>query len=173
MEKAVGAAAPDGEAVLWSSLAPEARARAIAGCRAVSETVMPGLDLTNEIEAVARLGIGDTLLLHEAGETVGFAVCHADAGSEAGTGTLYVKFAAVASGAGAGVRFTRLLAAAEATAAAKGLKRLVAGCNAARHDAYVRLQAAGYRSFMNGIAMFRPHAAGYNRRDAYVIDDWR
>jgi hypothetical protein len=26
---------------------------------------------------------------------------------------------------------------------------------------------------MQGVAMQRPHADGFNRADAYVIDDWR
>jgi hypothetical protein len=30
-----------------------------------------------------------------------------------------------------------------------------------------------YRVMMQGVAMQRPHAPGFNRADAYVIDDWR
>ena len=34
-------------------------------------------------------------------------------------------------------------------------------------------QAHGYRAFAQGVAMQRPHVPGFNRADAYVIDDWR
>lgn len=174
MDKAVTPGAPAGrDAVLLSALPESERDAARAACRAVAGAVMPGLDLSAEIAAIATLGIGDTLLLKDGATTVGFAACHIGAGSEAGTDTLYLKFAAVVPGAGAGERLSRLLAAAEGIAAARGLKRLVAGCNATRLDAYRRLQAAGYKSFMNGIAMFRPDTSGFNRRDAYVLDDWR
>jgi hypothetical protein len=45
--------------------------------------------------------------------------------------------------------------------------------NLAREDAYLRMRNHGYRAFGHGVSMQRPHVAGYNRADAYVIDDWR
>jgi len=36
-----------------------------------------------------------------------------------------------------------------------------------------RLRSHGYRVTMQGVAMQRPHADGFKRADAYVIDDWR
>ena len=48
-----------------------------------------------------------------------------------------------------------------------------AGVNLAREDAYRRLRSHGYRVAMQGVAMQSPHADGFNRADAYVIDDWR
>jgi hypothetical protein len=48
-----------------------------------------------------------------------------------------------------------------------------AGVNLAREDAYWRMRSYGYRVAMQGVAMQRPHADGFNRADAYVIDDWR
>jgi len=48
-----------------------------------------------------------------------------------------------------------------------------AGVNLAREDAYRRMRARGYRVATQGVAMQRPHADGFNRADAYVIDDWR
>jgi len=45
--------------------------------------------------------------------------------------------------------------------------------NLAREDAYRRMRAHGYRVTVQGVAMQRPHADGFNRADAYVIDDWR
>jgi hypothetical protein len=48
-----------------------------------------------------------------------------------------------------------------------------AGMNLAREDAYRRMRSHGYRVAMQGVAMQRPHADGFNRAGAYVIDDWR
>jgi len=33
--------------------------------------------------------------------------------------------------------------------------------------------AGGFRMTRTGVAMQRPNEAGFNREDAYVIDDWR
>ena len=95
-------------------------------------------------------------------ETVeAMAVCHAGAGSEAGSDVCYVKFAAVRPGEGGAVRFERLLDACEAFAAESGLGRLVAGVNTGRLDAYRHLLARGYRTQTIGVSMWlhpeRPH----------------
>ena len=69
-------------------------------------------------------------------------------------------------------RFDKLLDACEAFAASRGAT-VEAGVNLAREDAYRRMRARGYRVTMQGVAMQRPHADGFNRADVYVIDDWR
>lgn len=43
----------------------------------------------------------------------------------------------------------------------------------ARQDACRRLAGRGYRTWLQGVAMQRPNEPGFNRPDAYVIDDWR
>jgi hypothetical protein len=70
-------------------------------------------------------------------------------------------------------RFDRLLDACEALASERGLGRLTAGVNTARHAAYRTLLGRGYRAMLNGVTMLRPYDTGYNRPDAYVIDDLR
>jgi hypothetical protein len=57
-------------------------------------------------------------------------------------------------------------------AAARGAT-IEAGMNLAREDAFRRMRRHGYRVLTQGVAMQRPHLAGFNRTDAYVIDDWR
>ncbi len=44
--------------------------------RALVEVVAPGYDFTREIELTDALSLGDTVLLHERGRLVGFALCH-------------------------------------------------------------------------------------------------
>ncbi len=49
---------------------------ALAECRALLQRVAPGYDYTREVTLTADLGLGDTVLLRERGELVGFALCH-------------------------------------------------------------------------------------------------
>jgi len=173
MAKPVEAGAPaDG----WSSYAaqgPEARIASLAACRAITEALYPGLDLAGEICAVVERRLGDALLLHDGADLAGFAVCHLGAGSEAGSGTAYVKFGAVRPGPAAAHNFERLLTACEALAAARGLGQLVAGVNTARHEAYRLMLARGFRTLLQGVAMLGPNDPAFNRADCFVIDDWR
>ena len=160
-----------GEARLFSALLGDARAAALAQCGAVADAVLPGLDLSRQISAVAEQQLGETVLVDGAGELAGFAVCHIGRGTEAGEGTLYVK--AAMARPGAAEAFERLLDGIEGLAASRGLARIVAGVNAARRDAYRRMTARGFRTALTGVAMQRPDETGTLRADAYVIDDWR
>ena len=112
------------------------------------------------------------VLTYTRGVLDAFAVCLNGPGSEGGETTYYVKFGAARGGAGAGERFDKLLDACEAFASSRGAT-VEAGVNLARENAYRRLRSHGYRVTMQGVAMQRPHAAGFNRPDVYVIDDWR
>ena len=129
--------------------------------------------MEREIRVVADQRIGDVVLVREDGALAGFAVCHAEAGSEAAAETCYVKFGAVRPGVRAAERFGRLLDACEDFAATLGLVRLEAGVNTARDDAYRMLLARGHRTFVHGVAMHRPNGTGYSRPDVFVVDDWR
>jgi GNAT superfamily N-acetyltransferase len=163
----------EGPAPATYSQAPEGeRAGLLAGCREVTDAIFAGLDVSHEIRSVQEQALGDTVLLHEDSELGGFAVCHCAAG-EAGSGACYVKFAAVTPGAQSGERFERLLDACEALAAARGVRAMLAGVNMARHDAYRRLLARGYRTQFQGVVMQRPNEPGYCRPDVYAIDDLR
>jgi GNAT superfamily N-acetyltransferase len=156
-----------------SSGGAEQRTVVIGECRTVTDAIFAGLDVEREIRAVQEQALGDTLLLRDDGVLRGFAVCHTGAGSEAGSGVCYVKFAAVAGGSGAAERFVRLLELCERYATQRGAGQLVAGVNTAREPAYRALLGLGFRSFIQGVAMQRPSQPGFNRPDAWVLDDWR
>lgn len=142
-------------------------------CRDLTGAIYDGLDLEDEVRAVDRHGLGETVLVGDDTGLAGFAVCHVGAGTEAGSGACYIKFGAARPGMGAPERFQQLLSACEAFAADRQASRIIAGVNTARHDAYRRLLDRGYRPMMNGVAMMRPNDPGYNRPDAHVIDDLR
>ncbi len=153
----------------FSSLDRNGGDAALAVCREIAGAILDGLDLSVEIAAVRAQSLGDTVLL----DGDGFAVCHCGAGTEAGGGSCYVKFAAVRPGAKAEKNFERLLAACETFAARRGMQRVDAGVNLARHQAYRAMLRAGYRTAFQGVAMQRPDGAGYNRPEVFAIDDWR
>ena len=157
----------------YSEASDAVRTALLDQCRELTNAVYDGLDLTREVDAVCRQRLGDTLLLWEDDRLDGLAVCHYGAGSEAGSGTCYVKFGAARPGAGASERFGRLLEACEALAVSHAAARLVAGVNTARHEAYQHLLAYGFRTDFQGVAMQRSNDAGYNRPGIFLIDDWR
>ena len=147
----------------------------IRACARLASGIQKGLDLSEEIRALLKHRLGDVVLVHggKGGKALdGFAVCCHGPGSEGGAQTCYVKFAAARGGAGAAERFDRLLEACEAFAAERSAT-IEAGINLAREDAYRRMRAHGFQTYAQGVALQRPHVSGYNRGDAYVIDDWR
>lgn len=153
----------------FSSLDQAGRIRALAECREITEAIFEGLDLSVEISSVQTQSLGDTLLV----DGDAFAVCHCGPGTEAGSGSCYVKFAAVRPGARAEKNFERLLAACESFAAQSGIEQVTAGVNVARAAAYRAMLRAGYRTAFQGVAMERHDKAGFNRPEVFVIDDWR
>lgn len=158
---------------LLSALPPAARDAVLTACRACTDAVFDGLDLTVEIDSVARQDIGDTVLLRHGDRVDGIAVCHIGAGSEAGSGVCYVKFGAVRPGADAPPRFARMLDACDALAASRGAAVVHAGVNTARRGAYEALLARGFRTVIQGVSMTRNGAPGYDEPGSFVLDDWR
>jgi len=171
-EVAPGAEAPAGSGLL-SLLSGDAQAEALSECRSLTDGVFDGLDVTGEILSLGEAGTGETVLLREGSALAGLAVCHAGAGSEAGSGRAAVKLAAVLSDPGAEARLLRLLEAVEAWAAGAGATAVAAGTSAGRVRAWQALRGAGYRPFVQGIAMHHDRRPGYDREDVFVLDDWR
>jgi hypothetical protein len=77
----------------------------INGCRRLTNSIYDGLDLRVEIMSVIKQKLGDIVLIYDPDSTnnttsnnrniAGFAICHCGAGTEAGSNTCYIKFAAV------------------------------------------------------------------------------
>jgi GNAT superfamily N-acetyltransferase len=154
------------------ALASDGPDGALEACRRVADAIYPGLDLSGEIRSVLEQKLGDVVLL-DPDEPAGFAICHVGSGTEAGSGACFAKFAAVHPGPGAPERFASLIDACEAFAAERGAERLVAGQNMGRLHAYRSMLARGFRTELTGVAMQQAGEHGYNRPDAFVIDDWR
>ena len=157
----------------YSSLTEPQATEALAACRDLTDKLYPGLDLTDEIRSVRAQGLGDTVLIDDAGGIAAFAICHHGPHSEAGAGTCLIKFAAVRDTASAGKDYSRLLDACEAYAREVNMPALMAGANLARQEAYQALVARGFRTAIQGVYMHRHNQAGYCRPGVYIIDDWR
>ena len=142
-------------------------------CREVTDPIYEGLDVADEIRAVAALNLGDTVLLWDESRLVALAVCHIGPGTEAGSDVCYIKFAGVRPGPAVEEHFNSLLDACQELASTRQVSRLRGGVNTARHEAYVQMLARGFRTDVQGVVMSRPNEPGYNRRGVYLIDDWR
>jgi GNAT superfamily N-acetyltransferase len=145
----------------------------ITQARGLTDSVFAGLDLTREIEMVLEHALGDVILLNEGSQIAGLAICHAGKGSEAGSETVYVKFAAVRSSTDAATRFSRLIAACNDFAHRQGATQISAGVNLGRMNAYRLLIELGFRAGLQGVAMHRPWIEAYDQPDVFVLDDWR
>lgn len=171
MTRRVDPKAPQRPLTLLSSQANDQKPAALAACRQIAGTLFKGLDLSREIQATADQRLGDTILLRSGDAVVGFALCHHGPGSEAGTGTLAIKFGAVLPGVGPA--FRDLLTAAEALAGQRAATRVQASVNHARRDAYAIMKDCGYRTEISGVAMCRPGSGGYDNPDLLLTDEWR
>ena len=156
----------------YSMLSEHERAGVLADCATLTDAIFEGLDVEVEITSVFAQRLGDTLLVIDGDRIDGFAVCHCGAG-EAGSGTCFVKFAAVRPRSHVADVFDRLLDAVEHLAAERGVGHVVLGVNTARRVAYQHLLARGYRTSGLGVRMHRPDDLGYCRPADHVIDDLR
>jgi len=173
MSRPVGQRRPAKAWARFSEISPQFHRACLNECADLTGEIYEGLDVGREIRAVAHQNLGDTILLRDEDTLVGLAVCHCGPGSEAGSGTCYVKFGAARPGDDVGRRFGRLVDACDTFAAERRLGRLVAGVNTARLEAYQHLLSSGFRTDMQGVAMEWADDVGYNRRNVFVIDDWR
>lgn len=158
--------------ILLSGLKKAEREQAIEACARLTHKIDKGLDLSDEIRSVVRQRVGDVVLTQTRGALDGFAICLTGPGSEGGEKLCYIKFGAARPGAGANKRFDKLIEACEAFAASRGAM-VEAGMNLAREGAFRQMKARGYRVMTQGVSMQRPHKEGFNRADAWVMDDWR
>jgi len=173
MSKQVASTTNQRHYIRFSELPATQQEEALSGCRELTAVIYEGLDVSIEIRAVEAQRLGDTILLIDDSKVVAFGVCHAGAKSEAGSGSCYVKFAAVRPGPSARNNFERLLDSCEAFAAKSGAGRLETGVNMSRQEAYRILVGRGFRTDLVGVAMHRANDPGFNRPGVFMLDDWR
>lgn len=167
MARAVSAEASHVEFQRYSELAD--KQAALVEARELTGRIHDGLDVSREIESVFARKLGDTVLIRNGSRLTGLAVCHTGAGSEAGSGTCYIKFGAASQPRD----FLHLLRAVEAFANTTGLRQIRAGVNTGRAAAYRLMLEQDFRASTQGIAMETATGTGYNRPDVFVLDDWQ
>ena len=95
MSKVIEQRQEEGGWSLYSKTPASEQESSLRQCFALTDTIFPGLDLEREIRALSDQRIGDTVLLREGDALMALAICHIGKGSEAGTGSTYIKFGAV------------------------------------------------------------------------------
>jgi GNAT superfamily N-acetyltransferase len=174
MSKQVGRVEDAGlQEINYSKLNPDKQKDMLQECARLTGSIMEGLDLRKEIGSVQNQKLGDTILLKAGSSLEAMAICHCGPGTEAGSGTCYVKFGAVRPSPNSAEIFDSLLDSCERYARSQNALRLVGGANMGRHNAYERMIERGFRTDMQGVAMQRPNKPGYNLEEIYLIDDWR
>lgn len=161
------------EYIGFSHLSQAGKQQALDDCRKLTDAIYPGLDVSLEIKSVDSQRLGETVLLYANSQLTGLAVTHCGAGTEAGPGICYVKFAAVRPSGKTEQHFRDLLDCCESFAASQGASKLTGGINVARIEAYRSMLDQGFRIESEGVVMQRGDEIGYNRSGVYLIDDWR
>jgi ribosomal protein S18 acetylase RimI-like enzyme len=141
--------------------------------RRITNTVCRGLDLVKEVEIVDGLALGETYLLENGKDLLGFAICHIPGVSEAPAGTLYVKFLALDRAHRRPDHFLFLLGALEAAAVERGLGRTVIPVYLKYFLAYQILLDRGYQVDFTMVRMQRGRLEDYEDPADLVLDDWR
>jgi len=153
---------------LLSSMDKSCRERTIEACRRLTGRIDKGLDLSGEIREVLAQRTGEIVVTQTRGVPDAFAVCLHGPGSEGGSKTCYIKFAA----ARGSEQFVKLLRACESFAASRNAA-IEAGVSMACESAFRRMRDLGYRTTILGVTMHRPNADGFTREDTFVLGDWR
>lgn len=157
------------QAQRYSQLSTEQQLESLNAVYQLTDNIYEGLDWRSEIVLVQQRSLGDTLLVWNDTELIGFAICHYGVGSEAVRGSCYIKLAAAKSAQA----FEQLVDRCEAFSIILGMSSLVAGVDTACVDAYHRILARKFQLSTLLLSMHKPNQAGYSRPDVYIIEDRR
>jgi GNAT superfamily N-acetyltransferase len=157
----------------YSQLNESDKLASLKASRRLTDAILEGLDVSQEILAVDTSQLGETVLLWSDSQLVGLAVCHAGANTEAGSNTCYVKFAAVHPGQHAQQHFEQLLEVCEHLTSVLDMTQLMAGVNTSHYEAYRYMLARHFRIEIMGIALHRDNQSAYHRPGVFALSDWR
>jgi hypothetical protein len=120
--------------------------------------VLPGVDFTRELALTRDLGIGDTTLMREDRNLIGFALWHSTplAAGRPKDELRVLKLVAASLDA-----FDRLIQAVQLSATAERVNRVAIRCQTEFADAYLRLIQLGYRVHWTDLRML---LQGYPQR---------
>lgn len=165
LDATVGERAPR----LLSQLSAADRDTALAACRALTATLLPGYDFTRELELTAALGLGDTLLLGPPHDPSAFALCHTAPLVE---GRVRDELRVLKLVLGRRAELPQLLGALTDFARRSGTRRLAIRLQGDYPDAYRTLMALGARVRWTDLRM---SAYGWNEvppTEGMILSNW-
>jgi Predicted acetyltransferase len=138
-------------------------------CRRLTDELSPGVDFSREIALTRDLGIGDTTLVRDGGDLLGFALWHSTplAAGRAKDEVRVLKL--VARNADV---FDRLLEALHGTAATERVGRIAIRCQTEYEDVYLRLIASGYRVHWTDLRMILRGYPQQSRGGGILLSNW-
>lgn len=154
---------------LLGRLAASAQDDAIAECRALVGSLLPGYDFSREISLTNELALGDTVLLGEAGKLAGFALAHTAPLVEGrARDELRVLKLVVADAS----RFTDLLRAVADFGRRSGTRRVSVRVQTEYLDAYQNVIALGGRVRWTDLRMSLSGFAERRPEQGIVLSNW-
>jgi GNAT superfamily N-acetyltransferase len=139
-------------------------------CRRLTGDLLPGVDFSREIALTRDLGIGDTTLIRDGSELLGFALWHS---TPLAAGRAKDEVRVLKLVAGNLAVFDRLLEALHGTAAMERVARISIRCQTEYATPYLRLVDAGYRVHWTDLRMIlRDYPQRSARGDGIVLSNW-
>jgi predicted N-acetyltransferase YhbS len=157
----------------FSSLEEAKKKLALQRLHRITNGIYRGLDIGKEVEIVDGLALGDTLLLEQGRDVIGFAIYHTPGVSEAPLGGLYVKYLALDRAHARPEAFDHLVGALEELAGDSGMQRVILPVYCEYFGAYQRLVERGYGIDFTMVRMKRGRQDDYEHVADFVLDDWR
>ncbi len=142
-------------------------------CFALTDNIYSGFDLKHEITETTKQKLGETLLLWEKEELIGFAICQFGKGTEGGSNMLYIKCGVIKPSKNAGNNFELLLDMTEDFSQKNKLTTISLGINKANTDELERTLRKGFHVNFEGVIMHLNNNPGLRNSKNYIIDDWR
>lgn len=138
-------------------------------CRRLTDELSPGVDFSREIALTRDLGIGDTTLVRDGDELLGFALWHSTplAAGRAKDEVRVLKLVARTADV-----FERLVEALHGTAATERVGRIAIRCQTEYDDVYLRLIGSGYRVHWTDLRMILRGYPQQSRGGGILLSNW-
>jgi GNAT superfamily N-acetyltransferase len=138
-------------------------------CRALTDSIVPGVDFTRELTLTRELGIGDTTLCRENNHLTGFALWHS---TPLAAGRPKDELRVLKMVAASPAAFERVLQALQLSAVNERVSRIAIRCQTEFTRAYLRLIELGYKVHWTDLRML---LQGYPLRlpsEGILMSNW-
>ena len=143
--------------------------RTLEDCRRLTARLAPGVDFTRELALTRELAIGDTTLVRDGNELVGFALWHS---TPLAAGRPKDELRVLKLVARDGPAFERVLDGLPPAASAERVGRVAIRCQTEYVAAYQRLVGRGYRVHWTDLRMLVPGHPPREPGDGVVMSNW-